>query len=73
MNMPGINSSSSRGYESSLADRPLTIREGIDRTIEQHNRDIARLVMLRDSTPDALLDMPQQSLAALVYPSNPFV
>lgn len=54
-------------------ERERTVREEINAAIEQHQRQITRLLQMRDTTPDPVLDMPQRRIAALAWPDqNPF-
>lgn len=65
-------SASVQGMSCASEIKQRTVREEIARVIEEHNQQIAALMALRDATPPFVLDMPQSTLARLVYPSNPF-
>lgn len=53
--------------------RPKTVGEMIDEAIEHANREIARLVALRDTCRTAgMLDLPQPLVASAAHPGSPW-
>lgn len=59
--------------DKAMVQRQVTVGENIAQAIESHNRDIARLMKLRDDAERlGLLHVPHRLLGEMVYPHNAF-
>ena len=52
--------------------RPQTVGEQLEESIQNAQRNLARLVNLRDNSPHHLLSMPVETLKELAHPGYPF-